>query len=79
MATTKEAQPEAENAEAEGEEAKAAPKRKLSLKLILMAVGGLVGLGVIGGGGYFFFFSGHEKAEAAATAAGPQVKPVVFL
>ncbi len=76
MATTKEAQPEAENAEAEGEEAKAAPKRKLSLKLILMAVGGLVGLGVIGGGGYFFFFSGHEKAEAAATAAGPQVKPV---
>lgn len=79
MATTKEAQPEAENAEAEGEEAKAAPKRKLSLKLILMAVGGLVGLGVIGGGGYFFFFSGHEKAEAAATAAGPQVKSVVFL
>jgi flagellar protein FliL len=78
MATTKEAQPEAENAEAEGEEAKAAPKRKLSLKLILMAVGGLVGLGVIGGGGYFFF-SGHEKAEAAATAAGSPVKPVVFL
>jgi flagellar protein FliL len=79
MATTKEAQPEAENAEAEGEDAKAAPKRKLSLKLILMAVGGLVGLGVIGGGGYFFLFSGHEKAEAAAAAAGPQVKPVVFL
>jgi flagellar protein FliL len=79
MATTKEAQPEAENAEAEGEEGKAAPKRKLSLKLILMAVGGLVGLGVIGGGGYFFFFSGHEKAEAAASAAGPQIKPVVFL
>jgi flagellar protein FliL len=79
MATTKEAQPEAENAEAEGEEAATAPKRKLSLKLILMAVGGLVGLGVIGGGGYFFFFSGHGKAEAAATAAGPQVKPVVFL
>jgi flagellar protein FliL len=77
MATTK-AQPEAENAEAEGEEGKAAPKRKLSLKLILMVVGGLVGLGVIGGGGYFFF-SGHEKAEAAATAAGPQIKPVVFL
>jgi flagellar protein FliL len=79
MATTKEAQPEAENAETEGEEGKAAPKRKLSLKLILMAVGGLLGLGAIGGGGYFFFFGGHEKAEAAATAAGPQVKPVVFL
>ena len=79
MATTKEAQPEAENAEAEGEGAKAAPKRKLSLKLILMAVAGLVGLGAVGGGGYFFLFSGHEKAEAAATAAGSQVKPVVFL
>jgi flagellar protein FliL len=75
----KETQSEAENAEAEGEEGKAAaPKRKLSLKLILMAVGGLVGLGVIGGGGYFFFSGGHEKAEAAATA-GPQIKPVVFL
>jgi len=79
MATTKEAQPEAENAEAEGEEGAAPPKRKLSLKLILMVVGGLVGLGVIGGGGYFFFFSGHDKAEAAAAAGGPQAKPVVFL
>jgi flagellar FliL protein len=79
MATTKETQSEAENAEAEGEESKAAPKRKLSLKLIVMAVGGLVALGVVGGGGYFFFFSGHDKAEAAAPAAGPQIKPVVFL
>jgi len=81
MATTKETQSEAENAEAEGEgeESKAAPKRKLSLKLIVMAVGGLVALGVIGGAGYFFFFSGHDKAEAAGPAAGPQIKPVVFL
>jgi flagellar FliL protein len=79
MATTKETQSEAENAEAEGEEAKAAPKRKRSLKLIMMVVGGLVGLGAIGGGGYFFLSSGHEKAEAAAPAAGPQIKPVVFL
>lgn len=78
MATTKETRSEAENAEAEGEEGKA-PARKLSLKLIVMAVGGLVGLGAIGGGGYFFFFSGHDKAEAAAPAAGPQIKPVVFL
>jgi flagellar FliL protein len=78
MATTKETRSEAENAEAEGEEGKA-PTRKLSLKLIVMAVGGLVGLGAIGGGGYFFFFSGHDKAEAAAPAAGPQIKPVVFL
>ncbi len=79
MATTKEAQSEAENAEAEGEEGKAAPKRKLSLKLIMMVVGGLVGLGAIGGGGYFLFAGGHDKAEAAASAAGPQIKPVVFL
>jgi flagellar protein FliL len=79
MAATKETQSEAENAEAEGEEGKAAaPKRRLSLKLIVMVVGGLVGLGAIGGGGYFFLAGGHEKAEAAA-AAGPQIKPVVFL
>ncbi len=82
MATTKETQSETENAEAEGEEGKAAPaKRKLSLKMILMAVGGLVAVGGIGGGGYFFFFGGHGKAEAAAAAAAavPQTKPVVFL
>jgi len=80
MATTKETQSETENEEAEGEEGKAAPaKRKLSLKMILMAVGGLVAVGGIGGGGYFFFFGGHGKAEAAAAAAVPQTKPVVFL
>jgi flagellar FliL protein len=82
MATTKETQSETENAEAEGEEGKAAPaKRRLSLKMILMAVGGLVAVAGIGGGGYFFFFGGHGKAEAAAAAAAavPQTKPVVFL
>ena len=79
MATTKEAQSEAENAEAEGEEGKAAPKRKQSFKLIAMVVGGLVGLGAIGGGAYFWLAGGHDKAEAAASAAGPQIKPVVFL
>jgi len=78
MATTKETQAEAEGAEAEGEEGKAT-KRKLPLKLMVMVVGGLVGLGAVGGGGYFFFFSGHDKAEAAAAAAAPQIKPVVFL
>jgi flagellar protein FliL len=78
MATTKGTQSEAENAEAEGEENKPAPKRKLSLKLVLMIVGGLVGLGAVGGGGYYFL-GGHEKSEAAATTAGPQVRPVVFL
>jgi flagellar FliL protein len=76
MATTNEAQAEAEKPEAEGEEGKPAPaKRKLSLKVILMAVGGLVAIGGIGGGAYFFFFP--HKSEAA-TAAN-QVKPPVFL
>jgi flagellar FliL protein len=80
MATTKETQSETENAEAEGEEGKAAPaKRRLSLKMILMAVGGLVAVAGIGGGGYFFFFGGHGKAAGAAAAAVPQTKPVVFL
>jgi flagellar FliL protein len=78
MATTKETQAEAEGAEAEGEEGKAT-KRKLPLKLMVMVVGGLVGLGAVGGGGYFLLFSGHDKAEAAAAAAAPQIKPVVFL
>ncbi len=79
MATTKETQPEAENAEAAGEEGKAAPaKKRFSLKLIMMVVGALVVLGGLGGG-YFFLFAGHSKAEAAAEPEGPKVKPVVFL
>ncbi len=79
MATTKETQSEAENAEAEGEGPKAgSAKRKLSLKLILMVVAGLVAVGAIGGG-YFFFFGGHGKAEEAAAASVPLTKPVVFL
>ena len=76
MATTNEAQTEDEKTEAKGEEGKSAPaKRKLSLKVILIAVGGLVAIGGIGGGAYFFFFA--HKSEAA-TAAN-QVKPPVFL
>ncbi|MGO9700558.1 MAG: flagellar basal body-associated protein FliL [Xanthobacteraceae bacterium] len=73
MATTDETQ---SGAGAEGEEAPA--KRKFSLKMIIMAVGGLVILGGVGGGGYYFFFAGHGKDEAAAAAA-PLSKPVVFL
>jgi flagellar protein FliL len=76
MATTKD-KPEADKAEAEGEEGKAAPaKRKLSLKLILIAAGGLVGLCAIGGGGYYFLFAGKSQA---AVATANQVKPPVFL
>ena len=77
MATTNETQTEAENAEAEGEEGKtASAKRKLPLKLILMAAGGLVALCGLGGGGYYFFFAGKSEA---ATAANQQVKPPIFL
>jgi flagellar FliL protein len=71
MATTTETQPE--NAEAEGEEGKAPAKRKLPLKLMLIAVGGLV---VLCGGGFgaWHFFGGHSEAAAA-----PQIKPPVFV
>lgn len=76
MATTNDKQAEEQSTEAEGEEAKAAPvKRKFSLKLILIAVGGVVALGAVGGGGYYFLF-GHKKQEVAAAE---KVKPPVFL
>jgi flagellar FliL protein len=76
MATTNDKQAEEQNTEAEGEEGKAAPvKRKFSLKLILIAVGGVVALGAVGGGCYYFLF-GHKKQEVAAAE---KVKPPVFL
>jgi flagellar protein FliL len=77
MAAKKEAPAEAENDEPELEEGAegAAPKRKFSLKLILMAVGGLVGLSAIGGGAYFFLFH-HSDSTPSAVA---QVKPPVFI
>jgi flagellar FliL protein len=74
MATTTDTQTEADSA---AEEGKAPAKRKFSLKLILMAVGGLVALGGIGGGGYYFFFDGSAKSEAAT--ATNQIKPPVFM
>ena len=77
MAATDETQSKADN---EGDEGKEAPaKRKLSLKMMIMAVGGLVVLGGLGGGGYYFFFAGHGKEKEAAAAAVPPTKPVVFL
>jgi flagellar FliL protein len=77
MAAKKETQTEAEQEEPEGEEGKdaSAPKRRFSLKLIMMAVGGLVGLTAAGGGGYFFLF--HHSTPAAA--AVPVVKPPIFV
>jgi flagellar protein FliL len=64
---------------AEDEDGEATVKRKLPLKLIIMAVGGLGGLVVLGGVGwgvYHFLFAGRSE-EAAATAA--QIKPPAFL
>jgi flagellar protein FliL len=72
MATKNETQAEEQAPEGEA----GAPKRKLPLKLILIAVGGLVGLAVVGGGAYHFLFAGHEAAEAAAAN---QIKPPVFV
>jgi len=77
MATTTETQTEAETAES-GEGKPAAAKRKLPLKLILMAAGGLVVLSGAGWGAYYFLFAGKSEA-AAATAAAEAIKPPVFL
>jgi flagellar protein FliL len=74
MATTTNTQTEADSA---AEDGKAPAKRKFSLKLILMVVGGLVALGGIGVGGYYFFSREGGKSEAA-TAAN-QIKPPVFM
>jgi flagellar FliL protein len=66
-------------ADAPGDEAaadaKPAPKGKFSLKMILMAVGGLAVLGGGGTGAYMFFFK--KKPEVAVAA--PVVKPPAFL
>jgi flagellar FliL protein len=71
MATKNEAT-EADTKEAEGQNA--APKRRFSLKFILMAAGGVVALSALGGGGWFFFF--HQSSTAAAAT---QIKPPIFV
>jgi flagellar FliL protein len=65
---------EAEDAEAEADgdaQEQAQPKRKLPLKLIIMAAAGVL---VLGGGGtaaYFLLMGGKDKAAAAAPAKPP--------
>jgi flagellar FliL protein len=71
---TNEAQTDTDIADDEGEGASG--KRKLPLKLILMAVGGLVVLGGVGFGAYHFLFAGKSEEVAAAPAL---VKPPAFL
>jgi flagellar protein FliL len=75
MATKNEAT-EADTKEADGQNGAeaAAPKRRFSLKLILIALGGVVVLAGLGGGGWFFF--SHHSSTAAAAA---QIKPPVFV
>ncbi len=60
----------------EDEDGKATGKRKLPLKLIIMAAGGLVVLGVVGWGGYHFLFAGRSEQAAPAAAL---IKPPAFL
>jgi flagellar FliL protein len=76
MATKNETPAEADKDEAEGADAQdaAAPKRRFSLKLIIMVAGGVVGLCALGGGGYFFF--GHHGNTAAAATT---IKPPIFV
>jgi len=75
MATKNET--ESETGGDEAKEIGAAPSAKrgwLSRKLIIMAVGGVVGLGALGGGGYFFM--GRHSAEGTAAAAPPPKAPI---
>src|ERR1700689_2066748 len=76
MATKNETPAEADKEEPEGADAKdaAAPKRRFSLKLMIMVAGGVVGLCALGGGGYFFL--GHHADTAAAATP---VKPPIFV
>lgn len=53
----------------------AKPKRKLSLKLILMIVGGLVVVGGGGMAGYMMLAGGSKETKSAV----PAVKPAVFV
>jgi len=76
MATKTETQAEDKNAEAEGEDGKeGSGKRKLPLKLILIAAGGLIGLAGTGWAGYHFMFAGKSEAATATN----QIKPAVFV
>ena len=62
-----------EDVEAEEGAQRAAPKRKLPLKLIAMIAGGVVLAGALGTGGYMLLGGSHETH-----AAPTPVKPAVF-
>jgi flagellar FliL protein len=73
MAKAAKAKEEEIEAAPEGAEG-AEPKKKFSLKMIIIAVAGLVVVGG-GGGAYFFMSKGHHDDHPPA----PVVKPVVFM
>jgi flagellar FliL protein len=75
MAKTKKTA-EAAKAETDEDGEGPAPKRKLPIKLIAMAVGGLVVLGGAGTGGYMFF--SHRSAESHKAEA-EKPKPATFV
>jgi flagellar FliL protein len=77
MAKAKAKDDEAEAETSEAVESAAPAKRKLPMRLILMAAGGLV---VLGGGGAaaFMFLGGEHKAEEEKPAVAV-AKPVFFL
>jgi flagellar protein FliL len=78
MATKNETESETRGDEAkEGGAAPSAKRGWLSRKLIIMAIGGVVGLGALGGGGYFFM--GHHGGEGTAAAAAPPPKAPIFV
>ena len=77
MATKNETESETGGDEAKVGGAAAAKRGWLSRKLIIMAVSGVVGLGVLGGGGYFFM--GHHSGEGTAAAAVPPPKAPIFV
>jgi flagellar protein FliL len=77
MATKNETESETGGDEAKQGAAPPAKRGWLSRKLIIMAVGGVVGLGALGGGGYFFM--GRHGAEGTAAAAAPPPKAPIFV
>jgi flagellar protein FliL len=77
MATKNETESETGGDGAKEGAASPAKRGWLSRKLIIMAVGGVVGLGALGGGGYFFM--GHHGAEGTAAAAAPPPKAPIFI
>src|SRR6202035_2446143 len=78
MATKNETPAEADKEDAEGADAKdAAPKRRFSLKLIIMVAGGVVGLGALGGGDRTQYLKVKIALELPDEAVQAQIQPIM--